>query len=124
MALNGSFTIFYIVGDVTGESASEWAQLPGFAGAFHVFTASVEMCDNCGRQQDQAQLVANTTPITSLLLDYVKAGRRLVIARDSPQYLESMRPEHVQPFLEKNLKWRISNVRIPSTLRFSSLCSA
>lgn len=69
---------------------------PAFVGNTHVFSAPVEACDNCGMQSQQAQLVSNTTPLTDQLLDYVASG-----------YLESMRPEHVNPFLIKNLKWRV-----------------
>ena len=104
MALNGSFTIFYIIGEVAGERGSEWSQSPGFVGLTHIFTAPKEACDNCGKQEEQSQLVTSTSPITSLLLDYVEVEK-----------LESMSPEHVKPFLIKNLKWRIQTV--------SQLCS-
>ncbi|KAJ4248373.1 hypothetical protein NW762_012703 [Fusarium torreyae] len=96
MALNGSYTIFYIIGDVDGQSGQEWSSLPGFVGVSHIFTAPAEACDNCGRQEEQAKLVTSTTPITSLLLDYANVGQ-----------LGSMNPEDVEPFLVKNLKWRV-----------------
>ncbi|KPM45160.1 hypothetical protein AK830_g1416 [Neonectria ditissima] len=99
MAMNGSYTIFYIIGDVDGQSGQEWSSLPGFVGVSHIFTAPIEACDNCGRQQEQAKLVTSTTPITSLLLDYANAGQ-----------LGSMNPEDVEPFLVKNLKWRVQTV--------------
>lgn len=102
MALNGSFTIFYIVGDVTGASGADWAKLPGLAGTTHVFASPNEACDNCGKQEHQAHLVTSTSPITSLLLDYVEAGR-----------LASMEARDVEPFLVKNLKWRIQTVSFP-----------
>ncbi|MCJ1284989.1 hypothetical protein MMC26_004326 [Xylographa opegraphella] len=96
MALNGSFTIFYIIGEVTGTSGREWTELPGFFGLTHVFAAPKEACDNCGRQEDQARLVTSTSAMTSLLLDYVETGK-----------LQSMASTHVEPFLVKNLKWRV-----------------
>lgn len=99
MALNGSFTIFYIIGDVIGETGSEWSQLPGFVGITHIFTAPREACDSCGKQEEEARLVTATTPITSQLLDYVIIGE-----------LRSLDPEDVEPFLIKNLKWRIQTV--------------
>ncbi|KXJ86569.1 hypothetical protein Micbo1qcDRAFT_208983 [Microdochium bolleyi] len=99
MAANGSYTIFYIIGDVDGQSGQEWASQPGFVGLSHIFTAPREACDNCGRQEEQAQLVTSTTPITSLLLDYIKAGE-----------LGSMDPQDVEPFLIKKLKWRVQTV--------------
>jgi tyrosinase len=99
MAMNGAFTIFYIIGEVTGASASGWVGLPGFVGLNHVFAAPREACDNCGRQEEQATKVTDTSPITSLLLDYVISGG-----------LESMEARHVRPFLVRNLKWRVQTV--------------
>jgi len=103
LALNGSFTILYFLGefdkDVPGD---ELGLAPTFVGNTHVFTAPVEACDNCGRQQEQATLVTNTTPFTAMLLDYEATGS-----------LDSLRPEHVKPFLVKNLKWRVVGVGSP-----------
>lgn len=101
MAANGSYTIFYIIGDIEGQTGKEWSTLPGFAGVSHIFTAPREACDNCGRQEEQALLVTSTTPITSLLLDYVEAGQ-----------LGSMDPHDVEPFLVGKLKWRVQSVRM------------
>ncbi|KAM5523936.1 Tyrosinase 5 [Fusarium oxysporum f. sp. phaseoli] len=99
MAMNGSYTIFYIIGDVEGESGLEWSSLPGFVGVSHIFTSRTETCNNCARQEEEVQLVTSTTPITSLLLDYANSGK-----------LGSMSPEDVEPFLVKNLKWRVQTV--------------
>lgn len=97
--MNGAFTIFYIIGNVTGDSGQDWSKLPGFVGVNHVFAAPREACDNCGNQEEQAHLVTGTTPMTSLLLDYVINGS-----------LNSMEVEDVKPFLVKNLKWRAQTV--------------
>lgn len=99
LALNGSFTIFYIVGNVDGTSGAKWSTLPGFAGVTHVFASPTEVCDNCGKQDHQAHLVTSTSPITSLLIDYVEKGG-----------LASMDAKDVEPFLVKNLKWRVQTV--------------
>lgn len=99
LALNGSFTIFYIVGNVDGTSGADWSTLPGFAGVTHVFASPTEVCDNCGKQEHQAHLVTSTSPITSLLIDYVEKGQ-----------LASMEAKDVEPFLVKNLKWRVQTV--------------
>jgi hypothetical protein len=96
---NGSFSVFYFIGEIGASQPSEWLKLPSFAGLNHNFAAPVQACDNCGVHADGAHLVTDTTPITSTLLDYVEM---LV--------LESMRPEHVRPFLIKNLKWRVVTV--------------
>ncbi|CVL09423.1 related to tyrosinase precursor (monophenol monooxygenase) [Fusarium proliferatum] len=99
MALNGSYTIFYIIGDVDGHSGMEWSSLPGFVGVSHIFTSSTEVCENCADQERQAQLVTSTTPMTSLLLDYAKTGQ-----------LGSLAPEDVERFLIDNLKWRVQTI--------------
>lgn len=99
LAMNGSFTIFYIVGDVGGTSGTDWSTLPGFAGVTLVFASPTEVCDNCGKQGHQAQLVTSTSPITSLLIDYVEKGG-----------LASMEAKDVESFLIENLKWRVQTV--------------
>jgi tyrosinase len=99
MFANGSYTIFYIIGDVQGESGEEWSSLPGFVGMSHILAAPRNVCENCARQDEQQQLVTSTTPITSLLLDYAQIGR-----------LGSMEEDDVKQFLIKNLKWRVQTV--------------
>lgn len=103
MALNGAFTIFYFVNDSSAPipADSNYILEPTLAGLTHIFAAPETLCDNCGRQDQQATIVTNTVPITSLLLDYVKKGR-----------LESLRPEHVKPFLIRGLKWRVVSVSL------------
>ncbi|KAF5681684.1 tyrosinase precursor (monophenol monooxygenase) [Fusarium circinatum] len=99
MALNGSYTIFYIIGDVDGHSGMEWSSLPGFVGVSHIFTSSSEICENCADHARQVQLVTSTTPMTSLLLDYVKIRQ-----------LGSLAPRDVERFLIENLKWRVQTI--------------
>ncbi|KAH7232954.1 common central domain of tyrosinase-domain-containing protein [Fusarium tricinctum] len=99
MFANGSYTIFYIIGDVQGESGEEWSSLPGFVGMSHILAAPSNVCENCARQDEQRQLVTSTTPITSLLLDYAQIGE-----------LSSMEEDDVKQFLIKNLKWRVQTV--------------
>ena len=103
LALNTSFSIMYFIGGFeNSDSLVGLMMAPTFAGLNHVFAAPVEACDNCGTQEGVAHMVRSTSPITSMLLDYVQAG-----------VLGSMRPEHVHPFLVKNLKWRVVTVSIP-----------
>ncbi|KAH7311251.1 hypothetical protein B0I35DRAFT_481241 [Stachybotrys elegans] len=99
MFANGSYTIFYIIGDVQGQSGEEWSSLPGFVGMSHILAAPRDVCENCARQDEQAQLVTSTTPITSLLLDYAQIGK-----------LSSMGADDVKQFLIENLKWRVQTV--------------
>ena len=96
MALDGAFTMFFFVGQVTGTSAPEWMSLPSYVGVVHIFAAPRSACDNCGQQAEQSDRVTNTISMTSLLLDYVETGS-----------LASMEPEDVKPFLVENLRWKI-----------------
>lgn len=82
-----------------GTYGADWSALPGFAGVTHVFASPTEVCDNCGKQEHQAHLVTSTSPITSLLIDYVEKGQ-----------MASMEAQDVEPFLVKNLKWRVQTV--------------
>lgn len=77
---------------------AHYSQSPYLAGLNHIFAAPREICDNCGDQEAAGQLATDTNPITPLLLDYL----------DLPDNgLESLRPEHVKPFLVKYLRWRV-----------------
>ena len=95
LALNGTFSIYYFVGEVTS-NIEHYGHAPTKAGMSYIFTAPVEACDNCGKQDQQATLVQGTTALTPILMDYVQIGE-----------LESLSPDHVKPFLIKNLKWRV-----------------
>ncbi|SCV49123.1 related to tyrosinase precursor (monophenol monooxygenase) [Fusarium fujikuroi] len=99
MLADGTFTIYYIIGDVQGQTGQEWSTLPGFAGVSHILAAPANVCDNCASQEEQRQLVTSTTPITSLLLDYVQIGK-----------LSNMDEDNVKEFLIKNLKWRVQTI--------------
>ncbi|KAF5693620.1 tyrosinase precursor (monophenol monooxygenase) [Fusarium denticulatum] len=99
MLANGTYTIYYIIGDVQGQTGQEWSTLPGFAGLSHILAAPASVCENCANQEEQAQLVTSTTAITSLLLDYVQIGK-----------LSNMEEDSVKKFLVDNLKWRAQTV--------------
>ncbi|MCJ1396693.1 hypothetical protein MMC18_009585 [Xylographa bjoerkii] len=105
LALNGAFTIFYFVGPIIATEPTKYFLEPTLAGLNHIFAAPVQLCDSCGTQQQQAFVISNTTSITSMLLDYVKVPPESGLER-----LESMRPEHVEPFLIKYLRWRAVDV--------------
>ncbi|KAH7403824.1 hypothetical protein BKA64DRAFT_461089 [Cadophora sp. MPI-SDFR-AT-0126] len=99
-AANGPFTIYFFL-SLSGELTTDpnnYSQSPYLAGINHVFAAPREVCSNCGDLEAAGQLASDTSPITPLLLDYV----------DIPDNgLESLRPEHVKPFLVKYLRWRV-----------------
>ena len=50
-------------------------------------------------------MVSDTTPVTPILLDYIKIGQ-----------LTSLEPEHVKPFLTDRLRWRVQKVSCISSL--------
>ncbi|KAK3717680.1 hypothetical protein LTR37_005747 [Vermiconidia calcicola] len=101
LALNGSFTIYYFLGDPPNATVptSSYLSHPTLAAASHIFAAPVEACDNCGNQQQQSHLVTSTAPITPMLLDYVEIG-----------HLPNLRADSVKPFLVRNLRWRVVTV--------------
>lgn len=105
LALNGAFTIFWFIeGDKTRinkTNPKDYVLLPTLAGLSHVFAAPVEGCANCEEQAEEDLIIRNTKPISSLLLDYVEVGQ-----------LASFDPEHVVPFLQERLDWRIVKVRV------------
>lgn len=112
MAADGSFTIFYIIDPegVSGKSGADWVRQPGFVGLTHVLAASKRICTNCKDQNEQQIEVTSTTPITSLLLDYVET-----------RVLESMGKDHVLPFLKRSLKVRVQTVSDQFSLIYFSL---
>lgn len=99
LAYNGPFTIYYFIGHFDDTDVSQYHRQPTLAGVTYVFTSSRDLCDNCGHQADERQLVTDTTPVTSMLLDYVHQN-----------LLTDLTPPSVVPFLIQNLKWRIVTV--------------
>ena len=100
--MNGSFAINYFIGPKGGAidaKSDDWSIAPTLAGSTYIFSAPVEICDNCGIQKEQAHLVTDTTSLTGLLMDYVKTGD-----------LVSLEPDAVKPFLVDRLRWRVRTV--------------
>jgi len=100
-AADGPFTIFFFLalkGELPTDDVMALAQSPFLAGINHMFVASSRACDNCGNLEAHGQISSDTTPITPLLLSYLEL---------EDNELESLRPEHVKPFLVKYLRWRV-----------------
>lgn len=108
LALNGPFAIFYFIGRFDDDDVRNYAYQPTMAGINYVFTGSREACDNCRALDDNDVEITGTKVITPMLMDYVKVGQLLDLS-----------PEHVVPFLEDNLKWRIVDVSFPFPFSFS-----
>ncbi|KAK1753621.1 hypothetical protein QBC47DRAFT_430447 [Echria macrotheca] len=101
---HGPFTIYFFLakpGEVPSADADSnvLARSPFLAGINHMFVASSDACDNCGDLEALGQISSDTTPITPLLLTYLELPEG--------NGLESLRPEHVKPFLIKYLRWRV-----------------
>jgi len=103
LALNGAFTIFYFLeSDNAGgvpDPSTAYALTPTLAAMNHIFAAPVELCDNCGQQEEQGQVITNTAAITSMLLDFIEIGE-----------LADLEAASVVPFLKNRLKWRVVTI--------------
>ncbi len=102
LGLNGSFSIDYFIGLKGGAITvppQDYSLAPTLAGSTYIFSSPREACGNCKIQQQRGHLVSDTTPITPILMDYIKIGQ-----------LTSLEPEHVKPFLTSRLKWRVQMV--------------
>ena len=94
-ALNGTFTVFFFIGDVPS-SPAEYAAAKSLAGTAHFFIAPSEVCENCYTLGQAGAKVSNSTTITPILCDYKEQKE-----------LKSLEKDDVTPFLVKNLKWRV-----------------
>jgi tyrosinase-like protein len=63
------------------------------------FTASVETCGNCAKQEEERVKITSSEVLTPMLIDYIKIGE-----------LRSLEPSDVKPFLVDGLRWRVSTV--------------
>ncbi|KAM7189411.1 hypothetical protein V8F20_010141 [Naviculisporaceae sp. PSN 640] len=102
MAANDTFTIYFFIsphGALPDNEPHEYASSPYLVGMHHVFAAPVGECSNCADADAAGRLSVDTTPITPRLLFY----REDVEGNG----VESLRPEHIKPFLVKYLRWRV-----------------
>ncbi|KKY16976.1 putative tyrosinase precursor [Diplodia seriata] len=98
-AIDGVFTVFYFVGplsELNNDPHCCWTTESNLAGLNHIFSARKENCSNCEDQAEAGLVVTSTSPINSTLRRNIKAGR-----------LQSLKPDDVEPFLKKNLFWRV-----------------
>ena len=112
LELNGSFSIDYFIGPEGGAITvppQDYSLAPTLAGTTYIFSSPIEICENCQIQQEHGHLVSDTTPITPILMDYIKIG-----------HLASLDPDHVKPFLTDRLRWRVQTVSQTSSNLSSS----
>lgn len=110
MAANDTFTIYFFIsphGALPDDDPYQYASSPYLVGMHHIFAAPVGECSNCADAEATGRLSVDTTPITPRLLFY----REDVDGNG----VESLRPEHIKPFLVKYLRWRVVFVSPPSS---------
>lgn len=93
-ALQGSFSVLIFLGEVP-ENPRSWRSSPSFVGAHHAFVNSAaEQCENC---RNQADLV-------------IEGFVHLNTAIAQRSGLGSFEPAVVEPYLKRELSWRIQKV--------------
>lgn len=99
----------------------------GFTG---IFASDSDIgCANCNQQRERGMLYADVIPITPALINYLEAATggdgTGTLPADDMRTLRNLEPEHVVPFLKRNLRWRIldsaSNLKTEQDVRDSDL---
>ncbi len=100
-ALAGSFSVLIFLGEVP-ENPRSWRSSPSFVGAHHAFVNSAaDQCENC---RNQADLV-------------IEGFVHLNTAIAQRSGLGSFEPAVVEPYLKRELSWRVQKVSLlPSHL--------
>lgn len=98
-AVGTSFSVLLFLGDVHHDPASwQTGRCETFAGAVDAFVnSSAEQCANCRNQREDELVIEG----------FVHLNR--AIARLAPDF-ESLHPDVVKPWLQKNLTWRVQKV--------------
>jgi len=97
-ALNESFFIHFFIGDFDPEPFS-WSFEPKLVGSHCIFVnnPTTTQCKKCKDDNIKKIHVTASVPLTTSLIDCVKEGE-----------LKSLEPCDVEPFLLKNLHWRVT----------------
>lgn len=100
--LGSSFLVLIFIGEVP-EDPTEWRTSPSYTGSHAAFVNSAaELCENCRDQQD-------------IVIEGFVHLDRAITARSG---LELLDPSVVEPYLKRNLHWRVQKVRVwPTFLR-------
>ncbi|KAF8534625.1 common central domain of tyrosinase-domain-containing protein [Trichophaea hybrida] len=121
-ALNGkAYTIHFFLGDADGEVVP-LSKHHNHIGSVYTFSSRLEIngndipgCDNCKKQKSRGTLSTAQVPLTNVLLRHAKDQAR--------KGLETLLPDHVETYLAKNLKWKVTEVS-KSGILLSSTCTA
>jgi hypothetical protein len=80
------------------------------AGFMGVFASPWDAeCPSCERNREKDIIVGNVVPLTAILCDYLDEveGSEGLIRDADLKTIPNLNPEHVVPFLQENLQWRI-----------------
>ncbi|KAH0538314.1 hypothetical protein FGG08_005088 [Glutinoglossum americanum] len=99
-ALNESFFIHVFIGEFSSEPFS-WSFEPKLVGTHCIFVnnPTTTQCAKCKDDNDNQIHVTASIPLTTTLIDCIKDGE-----------LRSLKPADVEPFLVKNLHWRVTKM--------------
>ncbi|KAF8243965.1 Di-copper centre-containing protein [Wilcoxina mikolae CBS 423.85] len=97
---NGPFVVHVFIGDFT----DDYTQRPydkNLVGSTHVFANDVSRtgCENCKKNAENNLMVTGSVPLTSALLERINE-------------LGSLEIDAVEPYLKKNLHWRIHRMNV------------
>lgn len=100
-ALNGSFFIHVFLGDFNPDPFT-WSFEPNLVGTHCIFVndPSTTQCGKCKQDHANDLQVTGAIPLTTALLDAIHAGS-----------LASLDRADVEPYLRKNLHWKVTRVR-------------
>lgn len=98
------FTVHIFLGDFNPNPAT-WLWDKNRVGGVYNFVAGVERgddstCSNCEQQSDDHTIVTGQLSLTNAIMDDVE---------DPANHLNSLIPEEVIPYLQRNLHWRITD---------------
>jgi tyrosinase len=97
-AFNGPFAVYVFMGEFTSDK-DERPYDPNLVGSVAVFATNIQHtgCGKCQDNQEAGLVVTGSVPLTSALLERIDEVGSLEI-------------EAVEPYLTKNLHWRIHSV--------------
>ncbi|KAK2042757.1 Di-copper centre-containing protein [Colletotrichum somersetense] len=108
-SLDGSFTLFFFLGDFSPDVES-WIVDPHLAGSSGVFANSraaitIGACANCSKQEAVGIKYMDTVALTPALLTYWDSQEELYGC-----HVGDLSPDYALPFLVRNLHWRVVNI--------------
>ena len=111
-AYNGSFNIHLFIGYIKENQTERFITKKNEVGFSAVFATSDNApCANCITQREEGMMYEDVIPITHSLSAYLKSNTDP--ETDGPlmtlRTLENFEPDHVVPFLKKNMAWKLTD---------------